>query len=422
MYRVCSAERDNFASAASIFKVIPCLSHLNRSFCAHSFYCSRFHLPQSPARKRPQRLFQLRVLQQRLQHKLDELHTRNGFPGATAAVVLPDGKIISISTGLSDVEAGTPMKPNDRILAGSIGKTYFAAVIMRLVFEKKLDLDAKISRWIGDEPWFHRFPNADTIVFRQLLNHTSGIPEHAESPEFTAALRKDPDKTWTPLELLSFTFDKPARFPAGEGWSYADTNFILAGYIVEKITHKPLYDQVREQILVPLKLNDTIPSTSRTLPGLVQGYSMPNSPFGFSGPTIRDGKFVVNPQMEWTGGGFLSTSTDLARWAKLLYEGNAFDKSMLPVMETGVPAKTGKGDEYGLGVQIRHTQFGITYGHGGWFPGYLSEMEYFPDKHTAIAVQINTDDFSKVKGRTHNYILWLAEEIFQSAELHQPVK
>ena len=89
------------------------------------------------------------TLRQRLQQKLDELHTKNGFPGATAAVVLPDGKIISISTGMSDVEAGTPMKPNDRILAGSIGKTYFAAVMMRLVFEKKLDLDAKISKWIG---------------------------------------------------------------------------------------------------------------------------------------------------------------------------------------------------------------------------------------------------------------------------------
>jgi D-alanyl-D-alanine carboxypeptidase len=158
------------------------------------------------------------ALRQRLQHKLDDLHEKNGFPGATAAVVLPDGKIISISTGLSDVETGTPMKPTDRILAGSIGKTYFAAVMMRLVFEKKLDLDAKISKWIGGEPWFHRFPNADTIVFRQLLNHTSGIPEHAESPEFTAALRKDPDKSWTPLELLSFTFDKPAKsLPARAG-------------------------------------------------------------------------------------------------------------------------------------------------------------------------------------------------------------
>jgi D-alanyl-D-alanine carboxypeptidase len=361
-------------------------------------------------------------LQQRLQSKLDELRAKNGFPGATAAVVLPDGRIISISTGLSDVEAHAPMKPTDRILAGSIGKTYFAAVMMRLVFEKKLDLDAKISRWIGDEPWLRRFPNADTIVFRQLLNHTSGIPEHAESPEFTAALRKDPDKNWTPLELLSFTFDKPAKFPAGQGWSYADTNFILAGYIVEKIMHRQLYDLVREQILRPLKLEDTIPSTSRTLPGLVQGYSMPNSPFGFSGRTLHDGKFIINPQAEWTGGGFLSTSTDLARWAKLLYEGKAFDKSMLAVMEAGVPARTGKGDEYGLGVQIRHTPFGITYGHGGWFPGYLSEMEYFPEKRTAVAVQINTDDFSQVKGRTHNYILWLAEEVFPPATLYQPVK
>lgn len=351
-------------------------------------------------------------IKQRVQHKLDDLHTKNGFPGATAAVVLPDGKVISISTGLSDVEAGTPMKPTDRILAGSIGKTYFAAVMMRLVFEKKLDLDAKISKWIGDEPWFNRFPNGDTIVFRQLLNHTSGIPEHAESPEFTAALRKDPDKNWTPVELLSFTFDKPAKFPAGQGWSYADTNFILAGYIVEKITHKPLYDQVRQQILRPLKLNDTIPSISRSLPGLVQGYSMPNSPFGFSGPTIHDGKFVINPQAEWTGGGFLSTSTDLARWAWLLYQGKAFDKSMLPVMETGVPARTSKGDEYGLGVQIRHTPYGITYGHGGWFPGYISEMEYFPDKHIAMAIQFNTDDLSKTKGIGHHTLLQLAEEVF----------
>lgn len=352
-------------------------------------------------------------LQQRLQRRLDDLRAKNGFPGATAAVVLPDGQTISIGTGFSDVEAQTLMKPSDRILAGSIGKTYFAAVMMRLVFEKKLDLDTKISRWIGDEPWFHRVPNADTIVFRQLLNHTSGIPEHAESPEFTAALREHPDKTWTPLELLSFTFDKPAKFPAGQGWSYADTNFILAGYIVEKITHRPLYDQVREQILRPLKLNDTIPSVSRILPGLIQGYSMPNSPFGFSGPTIRDGKFIINPQAEWTGGGFLSTSTDLARWARFLYEGRAFDKSMLAVMESGVPAKTGKGDEYGLGVQIRHTQFGVSYGHGGWFPGYLSEMEYFPEKHTALAVQFNTDDLSKTKGIAHNTLLQLADEVFQ---------
>ena len=356
------------------------------------------------------------TLQQRLQEKLDDLRMKNGFPGATAAVVMPDGHTISISTGLSNIEAGTPMKPTDRILAGSIGKTFFAAVMMRLVYEKKLDLDAKISQWIGNEPWFHRFPNADTIVFRQLLNHTSGIPEHAESPEFTAALRKDPDKNWTPVELLSFTFDKPAKFPAGQGWSYADTNFILAGYIIEKITHKPLYDQVREQILRPLKLNDTIPSTNRTLPGLVQGYSMPNSPFGFTGPMIRDGKFVINPQAEWTGGGFLSTSTDLARWAWLLYQGKAFDKSMLPVMEAGVPARTGKSDEYGLGAQIRHTPYGITYGHGGWFPGYISEMEYFPDKHIAMAIQFNTDDLSKTKGIGHRTLLQLAEVVFGPAE------
>jgi len=81
-------------------------------------------------------------------------------------------------------------------------------------------------------------------------------------------------------------------------------------------------------------------------------------------------------------------------------------------MEVGVPAKTGKGDEYGLGVQIRHTDLGITYGHGGWFPGYLSEMEYFPDQRVAIAMQVNTDDFAKTKGMPHHYIVELAHTLF----------
>src|ERR1700694_1080232 len=341
--------------------------------------------------------------------RLEDIRRRHSVPGATAAAVLPNGKVITVAVGRSDLEAGTPMKPTDRMLAGSIGKTFFASIMMQLVYENKFNLDQKIQTWIGDEPWFNRIPNAADLTLRMLMNHTSGIPEHAESPEFAAALWKEPDKSCTPLEILSFTSDKPAKFPAGTDWSYADTNYILMGYIAEKITGKDLYDMVRRQILGPLSLRDTIPSTSRALPGLIPGYSMANSPFQFEGRTIKDGKFVMNPQMEWTGGGFVSTSSDLARWSKDIYEGRAFDKSMLPVMLTSVPAKTGQGDEYGLGVQVRHTEFGVSYGHGGWFPGYLSEMEYFPEKKTSIAVQVNTDDFRKMKSSTHQYVLEIAK-------------
>jgi D-alanyl-D-alanine carboxypeptidase len=297
-------------------------------------------------------------------------------------------------------------------LAGSIGKTHFAAVMMNLIHEHKLDLDQKISTWIGSEAWFNRLPNAKDITLRMLMNHTSGIPEHAEAPDFVKALLKDPDRTWTPVELLSFTFNKPPLFPAGTDWSYADTNFILAAYIAEKVSGQRMYDLIQQEILTPLQLHQTSPSTSRILPGLVPGYSMTNSPFGFEGRNIIGGKFVLNPQFEWAGGGFISTSGDLARWAKLLYEGKAFAPDMLPVMESSVPAKTGPGERYGLGVQVRQTDFGVSYGHGGWFPGYLSEMEYFPKYRVAIAIQLNTDDFRKMKIREHDCIIALAHAIF----------
>jgi D-alanyl-D-alanine carboxypeptidase len=351
-------------------------------------------------------------LQKRLQRKLDDLHAKYNFPGITAAAVLPDGTLINASAGSADVERNIAMKPQDRILAGSIGKTFFAALFMRLASEHKLDLDQKISVWIGDEPWFHRLPNANDITFKMLLNHTSGIPEHVETPEFMKAVWKDPDKVWTPLETLAFTFDKPAKFPAGTGFSYADTNYILAGYIVEKITKRPLYGQVREQFLIPLELKDTDPSTNRVLCGLATGYSMPHSPFLVEGRMLENGKLPFNPQMEWTGGGFISTSSDLARWAKALYEGKAFDKSMLFVMENVVPANTGRDDQYGLGVQVRHTNYGTTYGHGGWYPGYMSEMEYFKDQHASISVQVNTDDRAKTKTSPHEYVVEIANVLF----------
>jgi D-alanyl-D-alanine carboxypeptidase len=347
-----------------------------------------------------------------LNTRIESLRRQDGFPGATAAVVLSDGTLVAGSTGMSDLEARTPMKPSDRMLAGSIGKTFFAAVAMNLIHEGKLDLGSKIEKWIGTEPWFNRIPNAHQITLRMLMNHTSGIPEHVESPDFVAALQRDPDKSWTAEELLAFTFGKLPMFPAGTDWSYADTNFILMSFIAEKVTGKRCYDLIQKQILDPLRLSDTIPSTSRVLPGLITGYSMHDGPFGFEGRTIYQGKFVLNPQFEWAGGGFLSTSSDLARWAKVLYEAKAFPASMLAVMLQSVPAKTGPGDRYGLGVQIRQTEFGETYGHGGWFPGYLSEMEYFPEQHVAIAVQINTDGVAHPAGKTHSYIVAIAKDIF----------
>jgi D-alanyl-D-alanine carboxypeptidase len=350
-------------------------------------------------------------LRQAVQTKLNELHAGADWPGATVGFVLDEGGAASVSTGLADVEERTLLKPSDRLLAGSIGKTFVAAVTLQLVQEGKLNLDDKIERWFAREPWFNRLPNAKTITVRMLMNHTSGISEHVLNERFIVDLKKDPDKVWTPEELIAYILDSPALFPAGAGWSYADTNYILVGMIFERITGKNLYQEVDRRLLKPLKLNNTVPSDRRIIPGVITGYSRPNSPFGFEGRVIRDGKFIINPQMEWTGGGFASTAEDLARWAKALYEGKAFKKTYLDEMLKGVEAKTGKGDKYGLGVQVRQSEWGTSYGHGGWFPGYLSEMEYFPDHKFAVAIQFNTDASRKLKRSLRAYIADIARII-----------
>jgi D-alanyl-D-alanine carboxypeptidase len=105
---------------------------------------------------------------------------------------------------------------------------------------------------------------------------------------------------------------------------------------------------------------------------------------------IKDGKFAVNPQFEWTGGGLAVTATDLARWAKVLYEGKVLDGALMKELLAGVPARLGPETKYGLGVIIRPTALGTTYGHSGFMPGYQTDMMYFPELKTAIAVQVNS--------------------------------
>lgn len=123
---------------------------------------------------------------------------------------------------------------------------------------------------------------------------------------------------------------------------------------------------------------------------MIQGYAGEKNPFGGTDEMIKDGKFNINPQFEWTGGGMVSNAEDLARWAKLMYEGKAFDASLLPEMPGGVPAKLGKDAKYGLGVIIRPTAAGLTYGHSGFFPGYMTDMMYFPEEKISVAVQVNS--------------------------------
>ena len=330
------------------------------------------------------------ALRQKLQTMLDEWHKAGKFPGATLGVCPADGKCFSLATGFSDLESKTPMLPTDIMAAGSVGKTYAAALALQLVKEGKINLDDKIEKYLGKESWFARLPNAKDITVRQLMNHTSGLVRYEFKEQFTKDLTANPDKIWKPEELVAYLLDEKAPFEAGKGWDYSDTNYIVLGMIIERVTGKKFYDEARRRILKPLKFERTLPQDKRELKGLIPGYAGASNPFGGKDKVLENGKFIINPQFEWTGGGWISNAEDLARWAKAMYEGKAFDASLLPEMLNGVPARLGRDTKYGLGVIIRPTPAGLTYGHSGFFPGYMTDMMYFPEHKISVAVQVNS--------------------------------
>jgi D-alanyl-D-alanine carboxypeptidase len=352
-----------------------------------------------------------------LQLKLDEWHKAGSFPGATLGVVLANGESFGLAVGFSNRETRTSMKPTDRMLAGSVGKTFAAATALQLVKEGKIGLDDKIEKYVGSEGWFSSLPNAKDITVRQLMNHTSGLVRYEFKEQFTKDLTANPEKVWKPAELVAYLFGEKAPFEAGKGWDYSDTNYIVLGMIIEKVTGRKFYDEANRRLLKPLKLTDTIPQDGPRLKGVVQGYAGPNNPFGGTDTMIVDGKFVINPQFEWTGGGYASTAHDLARWAKMIYEGKAFSSDLLPQVLDGASAPMlGRETKYGLGVIIRKTTVGTSYGHSGFFPGYMTDMMYFPEHKVAIAVQVNTS-VGRSLGKPLSRVLVEAMEIIAATKL-----
>ncbi len=341
---------------------------------------------------------ELAQLTERFQTALDQLREDESLPGATAAFVLADGRTATVATGFADVEAGIPMSPESRIMSGSIGKTFVAATAIGLADDGMFDLDGSIATWLGSERWFNRLPNAEQITIRMLLTHSSGVSDYVYTEEavaqFGQAMLSNPDTNVTPVQLIQYILDRDPLFAPGEGFAYTDAGYLLAGLIMERATGSMYHEQLRRRFLVPLSLALTTPST-RIAPGLVAGYQAEDNHFGWPAKITTDGVMEINPAFEWTGGGLVTNAGDLARWAKVLYEGEAMDEPYLDELLDGVPTnpENPEGGQYGLGVFINDDpELGAWYGHGGWFPGYLSVMAYFPARQISVAVQINTDD------------------------------
>lgn len=327
------------------------------------------------------------------------------FPGATLAFALPEGRVASFAAGFSDIEKRLPMRSGSLMPAGSIGKTFVAAVSLDMLDDRLLDLDGRIERWLGDEHWFARLPNANTITLRHLLNHSSGIIDHVFDTDsrFQDYLREqfggdNATHSFNPRDMVRFVLDRESLFPAGEGFHYTDTGYLLVGMIIEKASRSDYYEELARRLLVPLNLDQTTPLNRRDVEGIAQGYALESHRlFGLPDKVVADSALVFDPSLEWTGGGLATTSEDLVRWAMALFSGKAIGQNHVDEMLNSIAVTEHFADDpernygYGLGINVAHTKLGVAYRHGGFFPGYNSILAYFPDAGIAVAMQINTD-------------------------------
>ena len=340
----------------------------------------------APATTAPADLAQLET---EVRHHLDAAREQRAFPGVSAAFVLPDGRIGAVAVGHEDDGGKHALTPQSRMLSGSIGKTYCAAIALQLVAADKLALDAPVALVLGNEAWFARVPNAKSITLRHLLTHTSGIPDHVWKQPFQQRVLADPDHAPTPVECVGYILDDAPPGEPGAKWSYADTNFVLVGLMIEAVEQRPFAASLRARILEPLQLRDTLPSDHRDLPGLANGHA---SGIAFHrGDTVTDGRYFVNPAFEYCGGGVCSTAADLARWGRALFAGDVVPTRLREEQLRPVPADPRVCDGYGLGCFVMKTALGTAYGHSGFMPGYQAMLAHYPDAALTVALMWNTD-------------------------------
>ncbi|WP_437573452.1 serine hydrolase domain-containing protein [Sorangium sp. So ce887] len=315
----------------------------------------------------------------RLQAALDAALDAQRLPGAAAAVDL-GGCSFRGAAGMADIETKTPVKPGDLFRAGSITKTFISTLVLMLRAEGELSLEDDISRYVKG------VPGGEQITIRQILNHTSGLFNYTESHSFLSAAEADPSRVWTPEELIAFSAAEAPYFEPGRDFEYSNTNYIVAGLIVEAVSGKPVVELLHTRILEPAGLVHTyLDGAEPAVPGLVHGYG------SYDGELV-DTTSAVDPSSAWTSGGLVSNTEDLTTFYVRLLDGGLLGPAELAEMTSGVGALSADALDYGLGLARRSSPVGTTYGHGGSIWGFVSASYYAVDRGAAIAVLINHED------------------------------
>jgi D-alanyl-D-alanine carboxypeptidase len=316
-----------------------------------------------------------------LQRLLDQI-VAVGAPGG-AARVRDRHAVTQAASGLADLRTRRPMQPGLTYRAGSVTKPFVATVVLQLVAEGRLSLSDTVEHWLPGI-----LPYGDQVTIRQLLNNTSGVPEYLLVPLLELyASKQGRFRSWTPRELVALVADQPLLFPPGTTYSYSNTNYVLAGLIVETATGRKLGQELARRIFRPLGLRDTyFPVNRPTIPGRnARGYSI--DPFAQEPGPLLDFT-VYNPSLAWAAGALVSDLGDLERFFRALLRGRLLPPRLLAEMTT--PVDTGQpGQGYGLGLAVIETPAGRLIGHDGGIPGFITIVLSTEDGRRQLGVMVN---------------------------------
>ncbi len=340
-----------------------------------------------------------RPLQAWLDNYTAEMQASGELVGVSAAVVLADGEIITSTAGTADREGGQ-LTADSRYLGGSTGKTYVAALTMRLAERGELNISDPVSTYLGNREWYLRIPNAADLTIHSLLNHSSGLPHYIDDNGFLLSYGWDTlwgnDTAYSPEQMLGFIFDEAPIAAVGDQHYYSDLNYFLLGLVIEAVTGQSYYEALQLEILDPQGLDDVLPQNTRDIPGLVSGHAdnnLLNRILGTAGPTVENGRLKRDPSLEWTGGGLATTPRGLAMFFHALGSGAIVAPPILDQMQSAaVPVAEGSSTGYGYGFFVSEREgLGRYLSHSGWFPGYSSNAAWFVDGGFSVAIQVNQD-------------------------------
>ncbi|NYT93159.1 serine hydrolase [Salinispora sp. H7-4] len=300
-----------------------------------------------------------------VQADLDRLVREEKFPAALAAVRTSDGRARNHTAGVA--ELGTKRKPpvDGRVRIGSNTKTFVATVVLQLVGEGKVDLDEPIETYLPD---LVRGDGIDgrQITVRQVLQHTSGLPRYVDdiAPDFFL-LRHT---YFEPRDLLDLALANKASFAPGTKWEYSNTNYLVAGLLIQKVTGRPVAEEITNRIIVPLKLRDTY------FPNVGEQGIRGRHPHGYytddPDKPLQD-VTKMDPSWGWAAGAMISSPSDTNRFFTALLDGDLLRPAELDQMRTTVPAFPGR--DYGLGLMSWDLPCGgRAWGHGGDVPGFTT--------------------------------------------------